>query len=308
MRITTDTNTNFTSRNLTIRQAEEIGKRVNNAFPMQSSSKFRAMRKDSDDIFVHLAFKNLNKKIKLMRDYLIEKGEQTSDFVKKFQIYTSSIRKNKVGNCAESATLTAVAAKANGIKGAYVATLASGNKHIDHDVVFINAEKPYIIDTWLGFADYEQNAIKRWQGEYKKFLNAEDSDLRNIRVVRHKDIGCPRTTDKELTSAEINNLKELYPEYELGDMISAVESACQSISNAMFFVCAIFVTCTILITVLIIFLLVRMKLTRERVMLGVDKALGFTTGQLIKRMIMNFLPVVIREKIIKVLKENILTT
>ena len=83
MRITTDTNTNFTSRNLTIRQAEEIGRRVNNAFPMQSSSKFRAMRKESDDIFVHFAFKNLNKKIKLMRDYLIEKGEQTSDFVKK---------------------------------------------------------------------------------------------------------------------------------------------------------------------------------------------------------------------------------
>ena len=215
MRITTDTNTNFTSRNLTIRQAEEIGRRVNNAFPMQSSSKFRAMRKDSNDIFVHLAFRNLNKKIKLMRDYLIEKGEQTSDFVKKFQIYTSSIRKNKVGNCAESATLTAVAAKANGIKGAYVATLASGNKHIDHDVVFINAERPYIIDTWLGFADYEQNAIKRWQGEYKNFLNAEDSDLKNIRVVRHKDIGCPRSTDKELTPAEINKLKKLYPELVL---------------------------------------------------------------------------------------------
>ena len=98
---------------------------------------------------------------------------------------------------------------------------------------------------------------------------------------------------KDYSFADIESaMKELYPEYELGDMISAVESACQSISNAMFFVCAIFVTCTILITVLIIFLLVRMKLTRERVMLGVDKALGFTTGQLIKRMIMNFLPVV----------------
>ncbi len=212
MRITNDTNTNFTSRNITIRQAEDIARRVNNAFPMQSSSKFRIMKKEPEDCFTHLAFRNLNKQISLMRDYLIEKGKNTPDFVKKFQIYTSSIRKNRVGNCAESATLTAVAAKANGIKGSYVATLASGNKHIDHDVVLINAERPYIIDTWLGFADYEQNAIKRWQGEYRKFFKAEDSDMQNIRIVRHKDIGCPRTTDKELSTTEINKLKKLYPE------------------------------------------------------------------------------------------------
>ena len=38
--------------------------------------------------------------------------------------------------------------------------------------------------------------------------------------------------------------------------------------------------------------MIRMKLTQEKVSMGVDKALGFTTLQLITRVTMNYLPVV----------------
>ena len=36
-------NINFTSRNATIRRAEDIARRVNNVFPMQSNTKFKVM-------------------------------------------------------------------------------------------------------------------------------------------------------------------------------------------------------------------------------------------------------------------------
>lgn len=84
----------------------------------------------------------------------------------------------------------------------------------------------------------------------------------------------------------------LYPDCEIADAEKIIASTCSAISVAMSALCVVFLICTILIIICIMFLMIRMKLTQEKVSMGVDKALGFTTGQLITRVVMNFLPVV----------------
>ncbi len=208
MNISIQQNINFTSRNATIRRAEDIARRVKNAFPMQSPIKFGVYVSAPQNL---LAIIRLDKKLNLMREYMKEKVKEEFSFIGQVKKSVSPIKKNKVGNCGEATLLTAIAAKVNGIKGVYTARLASDKKALDHDLVFINAEKPYVIDTWLGFADYEQNAISRLKNEYKKHFNFADEEWDNLRIVRYKDLGCYKTIDRELYPNEINSLKKLYP-------------------------------------------------------------------------------------------------
>ena len=84
----------------------------------------------------------------------------------------------------------------------------------------------------------------------------------------------------------------LYPNYEIVDVENVILSTCSSISAALSVLCVVFCVCTMVIVISIIFLMIRMKLTQEKVSMGVDKALGFTTLQLITRVTMNYLPVV----------------
>ena len=58
----------------------------------------------------------------------------------------------------------------------------------------------------------------------------------------------------------------------------------------MAMLCLVFNICTVLIIMIILFLMIRMKLTQEKVKMGVKKAMGFTTGQLMLGVIMNYVP------------------
>lgn len=85
---------------------------------------------------------------------------------------------------------------------------------------------------------------------------------------------------------------ELYPEYEIADVENIILSASESIAAGMKAICLVFNICTLLVITIIMFLMIRIKLTQDKVRMGVDKALGFTTVQLITRVVMNYLPVV----------------
>lgn len=99
--------------------------------------------------------------------------------------------------------------------------------------------------------------------------------------------------NEDVTYEELKEaIHEVYPEYEIIDVENVILSACASVSMGMSALCIVFNVCTILIVTIIMFLMIRMKLTQEKVRMGVDKALGFTTIQLITRVVMNYLPVV----------------
>lgn len=79
---------------------------------------------------------------------------------------------------------------------------------------------------------------------------------------------------------EVSNFDEAYQTI-LGTYMGAVAA-----------LCIVMVGVTIAVVGLTVFLLARMKLLRQRKMLGVYKAIGYTTPQLMRQVIISFLPVV----------------
>ena len=85
-------------------------------------------------------------------------------------------------------------------------------------------------------------------------------------------------------------IHKLYPELEVINSKQIIQSTCDPISQSMAMLCLVFNICTVLIIMIILFLMIRMKLTQEKVRMGVKKAMGFTTGQLMLGVIMNYVP------------------
>ena len=85
----------------------------------------------------------------------------------KIKALIKPVERYRLGNCGESAQLAAITAKINGIKDCHITHLYSANgEDIDHAVLYVNDKKPYIIDAWLGFADYVPNILNRYKNEY----------------------------------------------------------------------------------------------------------------------------------------------
>ena len=83
-----------------------------------------------------------------------------------------------------------------------------------------------------------------------------------------------------------------YPDYtfSLGEDIMA--SSIETVTKAMEGICVIFVIATCFVVILTQLLLTRAQVIRERTDLGVSKALGYTSGELIRRTLMTNLPTI----------------
>ena len=74
---------------------------------------------------------------------------------------------------------------------------------------------------------------------------------------------------------------EVFPELSVADSAKQVENTMKSIVSVMKAICVLFVLITLFVVVLVEVLLIKSKLIKERRNFGVQKALGFTTPQLI---------------------------
>lgn len=79
---------------------------------------------------------------------------------------------------------------------------------------------------------------------------------------------------------QVSNFDEVY------------QSVLGTFTGAIAALCVVMVAITIAVVGLTVFLLVRMKMIRERKTLGVYKAIGYTTPQLMKQVVISFVPVV----------------
>ncbi len=86
-------------------------------------------------------------------------------------------------------------------------------------------------------------------------------------------------------------IEEEFPSLDMTDAKKSMELTLGSVRTVMTLLCVVFAGITIVIVALIIILLIRAKVTREWKQYGVYKALGFTTGELIKQIQMSSLPV-----------------
>lgn len=201
-------NTTFKSRNKTIRFADDIARRVNQCYPRISPTKV-------------LSFKNANKFKKFLEDITsitnnslrFFKGEMydcTESFYDKIKAFTSPVKHYKLGNCGESAQLAAIVAKTNGIKDCHLAHLCDANgEDLDHAVLFVNDKKPYIIDSWLGIADYVPNMINRYKNEYYDIFELEKDDA--ITFASFSDDEYTDFLKNDFSRKQINKLKKIYP-------------------------------------------------------------------------------------------------
>ena len=198
-------NINFTARNPQIRFADDIARKVNKEFPRFSSTRMESL--SISNLFVNELeeqYCKINKMRKFKNAY-----KTKSTLVEKAKSLFSIIKFTQLGNCAESAELAFMFAKINGIKDCAIAGLYNPKgKDYDHAVLLVKDKKPYVIDPWLGFADYVPNAIKRYQGEFKNcFELLEDEQI----ILKEE----PHVLNCDITRKEVNKLKKTYSHYKL---------------------------------------------------------------------------------------------
>ncbi len=233
---------NFAARNAQIRFADNIIRKVNKEFPRLSSTlindlqcaklhpnvsaklfkKISKMRKNSYfEFLMTTSAKDANfygfiEKMQFVLYSMKEnalscfsKSHQTDD--KKVGIIINPIKKLKIGNCMEASYLGLIAARINGLKNVRFVHLVSPDGYLyDHSVVLVNCgkdKKSYVLDGWLGFADYVPNAIKRWQKEFAHHFDFEKANTDKIFLQEH-------ISDMKnlLENVDVEILKKEYPE------------------------------------------------------------------------------------------------
>lgn len=87
--------------------------------------------------------------------------------------------------------------------------------------------------------------------------------------------------------------EDMYPDEEVTDYREAAGSTTSVVSAGMKAVAVFIASLTILIVAFVVSLIVRAQITREWRNLGVSKALGFTSGQLIRQIMLSNMPSVV---------------
>lgn len=168
----------FSARNPKIRFADDIVRKVNKEYPRISTSKVECFKN-----FFHfpLLLNNLWELTADTRDFIRLSYLNSSSFSDKISSLLLPIKLSKLGNCKESAQLAILAAKANGIENCEIAYLESPEGFdYDHAVVLVKDKKPYIIDAWLGFADYVPNAIEKYQKDFRDCFDFEGAQTEKM--------------------------------------------------------------------------------------------------------------------------------
>lgn len=196
MKINNNNYTCFTSRNSEIRFADDIARHVNKICPRMSNTLLQrldnapnfsfAISKIDDKITdIHYKMHDNSNIFTTLFSKLFKPKIKTK---KNIENYIRLIKLHKAGNCTEAATLGALAAKANGLENVCIGDVVSkfGFINYNHAVVLIkNNKNSYVIDPWLGFADYLPNAVLRYKYELKTgvdFIKNKDMFIKETKI------------------------------------------------------------------------------------------------------------------------------
>ena len=204
------TNFNFTSRNSTIRLADDIARKVNNAFPRVSKSKIENFKNYNSRGFLNFKLREKTSRMRRLKD---SRFNNATHSIQKLLAFLMPVKDAKIGNCAESAQIASIAAKMNGIDNVFIARLRSATgDSFDHQVLLVQDETPYVIDSWLGFADYIPNVLEKYKGVYRQNFDFSKNNEKGMQfVLDEKDI-YDNFLRKNISQDDLNTLKRLYPE------------------------------------------------------------------------------------------------
>ncbi len=208
MQLSVSDNVNFKSRNETIRFADSIMRKVKENYPVISATRVDCFQ------YVYPSYNLeviLHGRCNTMRKEAVLNFYNAETSYEKILSYVLPIKKYHIANCGEFGLLSAIASKVNGLKNCYPAIIkTSEGKTLDHVALYVKDKNPYIIDSWLGFADYVPNAVTRYKNEFYRFF---DDFQRNDELVFVKQNNQYCNYINEITSDEqINTLKILFPE------------------------------------------------------------------------------------------------
>jgi len=168
--------TNFSARNITIREADNLARTIAKSFQYPSTSKTAINKNISLQKKDQLLKQTVN-----FRTALDNKLKYTFGTFNKIDTIIKAIKENCIVNCLEFSFLASLYAKCSGIKNYDIKSLSTLTKELDHGVLYVqNGNKPYVIDPWLGFADYVPKAIERYNSEFRNFLDFDNSSYKNI--------------------------------------------------------------------------------------------------------------------------------
>lgn len=203
----------FTARNKTIRFADDIARKVNKEIPLVSNTLMAGMKNSSQSKFNDTLI-NISALVGAVRYAQISYYSSALNFNQKIQAVINPIVRYGTGNCAESSQLATITAKANGIKNAQMRHLIDNKGHfLDHVVTYVPDKKPYIIDAWLGFADYVPNAIARYKNEFQNYIHFDNSPNTKIMCVEFNSKNkINNFINQDFTTEDTKTVTELYPE------------------------------------------------------------------------------------------------
>lgn len=100
-------------------------------------------------------------------------------------------------------------------------------------------------------------------------------------------------TKEDYTYQDIEKYLNAYQDVEFFDSQKSGEAILTPVSSGIEMLCMVFGSITVFVIVMVVVLLVKTKLLRERRTYGIYKALGFTTGQLIRSTMMSDIPIIV---------------
>ena len=188
--ITQNNKSAFTSRNIEIRKADEIVRRVHKEFPVYSNTSMQRFKTLNNTKSTKRLYRAITDLITELRSFYNISTDRANFFR-----MLAGIKESRVGNCFEQARLTEAALLMNGYKDVRKFFLFAYNpqngmvKDLDHTLVGINIKLPpyylirnvnndfvspeslilpnnksIIVDRWAGIADDSRTALTKYKG------------------------------------------------------------------------------------------------------------------------------------------------
>ena len=208
MNINFNNNKTFTSRNSTIRFADDIVRKVNNEYPRISSTKLQSF----SNIKKHEpVLEKLWEQLRVIRKEILITMDKDTQAYSQVKSILKLIKERKIGNCSEASFLALISARVNGVKNCVTAFITSPNGfNYDHSIILVEDEKPYIIDAWLGFADYVPNAIKRYQKDFKNCFDFKEAKTKEM-IIKPDEYSVFADLNDSLQKKDIRKMKKIAP-------------------------------------------------------------------------------------------------
>ncbi len=208
---------NFTGSSKLIKDADKLCRIITEEFPAFSGTRtvtFKSVKKDKKFIN-YLSVKLLQNRWARDDAWDLFKPDETLDFYRRF---VENMKKYKNINCDDYTKLAQIILKVNNVDSVKASLLRYDMKKMDHVVLLVNAPKRsfgifyknqdlkniIVIDPWLGFADYANNAVVRYNSEFSGFLG-----LQKNYVPIHFDVN----PNPEISQQTVDYMKKTYPQF-----------------------------------------------------------------------------------------------